>query len=101
MECVIFLPTMLQWCQIENQQRPFYVVNRGILNHDYIPQKSFKRFGLWSPNRYEIDLSNEILNIDFGQGSVKIIRGQSWRSKKNICRLGQFEPICPGLAEYV
>ena len=27
----------LQWCQIEYQQSPFYVVNGGNLNHDYIP----------------------------------------------------------------
>ena len=25
-----------------------------------------------SPNRYEIDLSNEVLNIDFGQEAAKI-----------------------------
>ena len=27
---------------------------------------------LWSPNRYRIDLSNEVLDIDFGQGATKI-----------------------------
>ena len=27
----------VQWCQIENQQNPFHIVIRGILNHDYIP----------------------------------------------------------------
>ena len=27
---------------------------------------------LWFPNRYEIDLSNEVLNIDFVQGAAKI-----------------------------
>ena len=32
----------------------------------------FKSLGLWSPNRYEIDLSNEVLDIDFGQGAAKI-----------------------------
>ena len=42
------------------------------MNHHYIPLKAFKSLGLWSPNRYEIDLSNEILNIDFGQGAAKI-----------------------------
>ena len=41
-------------------------INRLTLSKDYIPQKSFKSFGLWSPKRYEIDLSNEALNIDFG-----------------------------------
>ena len=29
-------------------------------------------FGLPAPNRYEVDLSNEVLNIDFGQGASKI-----------------------------
>ena len=28
--------------------------------------------GLLAPNRYEVDLSNEVLNIDFGQGAAKI-----------------------------
>ena len=37
-----------------------------------MPEKSFKSLGLYSPNRYEIDLSNEVLNIDFGQGAAKI-----------------------------
>ena len=41
------------------------------MSEDYIPLKSFKSLGLWSPNRYEIDLSNEILNIDFGNGDAK------------------------------
>ena len=40
---------------------------------------------LLSPYRYEIDLSNEVLNIDIGQGAAKIsevkVVGQ-----KNICR---------------
>ena len=38
----------------------------------YIPSKSFKCLGLWSPNRYKIDLSNEDLNINFGQKAGKI-----------------------------
>ena len=28
--------------------------------------------GLLAQNRYEIELSNEVLNIDFGQGAAKI-----------------------------
>ena len=28
--------------------------------------------GFLVPNRFEIDLSNEVLNIDFGQGAAKI-----------------------------
>ena len=31
-----------------------------------------KAFWLLSPNRYEINLSYEVLNIDFGQGAAKI-----------------------------
>ena len=31
-----------------------------------------KALGFPSPNRYEIDLSNEVLNIDFGQGAAEI-----------------------------
>ena len=31
-----------------------------------------KALGFLSPNRYEIDLSNEVLNSDFGQGAAKI-----------------------------
>ena len=33
---------------------------------------SLKSPELWSPDRYEIDLSYEVLNIDFGQGAAKI-----------------------------
>ena len=31
-----------------------------------------KAFGLWFPNRYETDPSNEALNIDFSQGAAMI-----------------------------
>ena len=55
------------------------------------------------PNRYEIDLLYEVLNIDFGQGAAKIRLAKDQRSKlefeKNICRLARFEPMRPGLAE--
>ena len=34
--------------------------------------KLYYDLGLLIPNRYEIDLSNEVLNIDFGQGAAKI-----------------------------
>ena len=35
-------------------------------------QKSCHALGLLAPNRYELDLSNEVLNIHFGQGTAKI-----------------------------
>ena len=43
-----------------------------------------KALGSLSPNRYEIDLSNEVLNIDFSQGAAKISEVE-----KNICRLAR------------
>ena len=35
-----------------------------------------KALGFLSPNREEIDLSNEVLNFDFGQGAAKISNPQ-------------------------
>ena len=29
--------SLLQWCALENQQSPFYIVNRDSLSQDYIP----------------------------------------------------------------
>ena len=53
--------------------------------------------GLSSPNRYEIDLSYEVLNIAFGQGAAKMsTRGQSWGSIK--ISADSAEPMCPGPA---
>ena len=47
-------------------------------------------FGLLAPNRYEVDFSNEVLNIDFGQGAAKLsevkVGGQ-----KEIADLAGFE----------
>ena len=37
-----------------------------------------------SPNRYEIDLSNEVLNIDFSQGAAKISEVKVGVQKKNL-----------------
>ena len=54
------------------------------MNHDYIPKKYFKSLGLLSPNRYEIDLSNEVLNIDFGQGAAKISEVKVGGQKKYL-----------------
>ena len=35
-------------------------------------------------NRYEMDLSNEVLNIDFGQGAAKISEVKVGRRKKYL-----------------
>ena len=42
--------------------------------------------GLLYPNKYVMDLSNMVLNIDSGQGAAKI-SGQSWRSQKESADL--------------
>ena len=39
---------------------------------------------LQAPKKYEIDLSNEILNFDFGQGATKISKVKM-EVEKNIC----------------
>ena len=61
------------------------------------PGPAVKSLGLWSPNRYEIELLKEVLIIDFGQGAAKIsevkVGGQ-----KNICRAAGFEPMRVGSA---
>ena len=40
--------------------------------------------GLCSTNRYEIDLSNEVLNIDFGQEAAKISEVKVGGQKKYL-----------------
>ena len=37
-----------------------------------------------SPNRYEIDLLNEVLNVDFGQGAAKILEVKVGVRKKYL-----------------
>ena len=41
---------------------------------------SFHGIGFLAPNRYVMDLLNEVLNIDFGQGAAKIseVRFEIW-----------------------
>ena len=58
---------------------------------------SFKSLRLWSPNRYEIDLSNEVLNIDFGQRDAKIPKLKVGVWKKYLL-IGRFEPMGPGVS---
>ena len=40
-----------------------------------------------SPNRHEVDLLNEVLNIDFDWGAAKISEIKAGNQKKNICWL--------------
>ena len=49
-------------------QRPY--VNEVTLSWDYRPQKSYSGLGLLAPNRYELDFSNQVVNIDFDQGAL-------------------------------
>ena len=48
-----------------------------------------------APNRYELDLSNEVLIIHFGQGAVKISEVKVGGCKKNLP--AQPNPGCGGL----
>ena len=45
-----------------------------------------------------MDLSNEVLNIDFGQGAAKISEVKVGGKKKKICRSARLEPEHPELA---
>ena len=56
----------------------------GSLSQDYFSLKSFKSFGLLSPKRYEIDPSNEVINIAFGQGAAKISEHKVGGQKKYL-----------------
>ena len=53
-------------------------------------KKSCHGLGLQVPNRYELDLSNEVLKIQFGQGATKNIRGQVGGQKK-LAHLARFD----------
>ena len=44
----------------------------GISTEYFIPKKSCHDLGLLAANRYELELSNEVLFINFGQGAAKI-----------------------------
>ena len=68
------------------------VVDRVNLSQDYIPSKSCYDLGLLAPNIDDLDFSNEVLNIHFGQEVAKKIRGRSWRSKKILPTLPDSTP---------
>ena len=67
--------------------------NRGILSQHNACQKSCHGLRLLAPNRYESDLSNDILYALVGQEAAKNIRGQSWRLIR-YCRLSQIRDWC-------
>ena len=51
-------------------------------------------YGLQAPNRYESDLSNEVLYILSSQDVAKIFEVKAGGRKEN-CQLGQLEPDAP------
>ena len=58
-------------------------------------------FGLMAPNIYEVDLSNEVLNIHFGQGAAKISEVKVGGRKK-ICQVSRAQGVADSnLAESV
>ena len=62
------LVSTLQWCAIE-----MHYINGVALSQDFIPEKSCHGLGFLAPNRYEIDLSNEVINLDFVQeAAIKV-----------------------------
>ena len=77
------------WCTKQHSKKskasnakPWQKSNITLLSKHYINKltlskesylKSFKSLELWYPNRYEKDLWNKVLNIDFGQWDAKII----------------------------
>jgi len=44
----------------------------------------FYGLGLLAPRKYEIDLTNEVLNTDFGQGAAKISKVKVGGRKKYL-----------------
>ena len=60
----------------------------------------FKSLGLCPPNKYEVDLSNEVLNIDFGQGAAKISEVKVGGRKKYLPR-GRVRTHAPAVGPIV
>ena len=70
-------------------QFAFYVVIWGYFDCLRYPLKLYYAHGLLAPNRYELDLSNEVLNIHFGQGTAKISEVKvGGRKKKSAGSVG-------------
>ena len=53
----------------------------------------------WTLVFKQIDLSNEVLNINFGQGAAKISEVKVGGQKKISADSARFEPMRPGPAE--
>ena len=59
--------------------KPYW--NRVTLSHNYIHQQSLHSLGLLAPNKYDVDLLNDVLNIDFSQGAAKFseVKAGGWK----------------------
>ena len=55
-----------------------YVVYGGYFDPLQLQKKSCHALGSLTPNIYNLDLLNEVLNIDFSKEAAKNITGQSW-----------------------
>ena len=62
---IFFAMMTLPFFHVVNSVKTIIAIRIGI-------QPPFITFRLVAPKRYELDLSNGILNIDFGQGGAKI-----------------------------
>ena len=76
-------PNLNKGCLVIGPYSSSEPVNRVILSQDYMPRKCFYDIGLLAPNRYKLDLSNEILNIPFCQGAAKSVRSWIYGRKKD------------------
>ena len=61
-------------------------IEKGLIWNKITHLKFFKGLNFLYPNRYEIDLIYEILNIDFDQGTTEITEVKVG-GKKDICHL--------------
>ena len=59
--------------------KPYW--NRVTLSHNYIHQQSLHSLWLLAPNKYDIDLLDDVLNIDFSQGDAKFseVKAGGWK----------------------
>ena len=67
---------------------PCMMWNKGILSKNKSYQKSCHGLGFHSPNRYELDLSNEVLYVLVGQEAAKISEVKVGGRKKSARAAG-------------
>ena len=70
------LQAILPW--LLRKARIFMPAASWTLHNDIVSNQNV----IWDPNRYKKDLSNEVLNIEFGQGATKISKVKVGHQKK-------------------